>query len=351
MMKRSSRNILVSAGATGILLLMAVYVGLRTGFWRGPNVLPGSAVVISLPAEILPAVTIPAPEKHLALTTSNPVCVRGRIVPPSSGEKGIHPKIYETGKKAPPVPFSEADIQSVKRLVYGSGGGAPVIPLRDDERDRLTHFLVTRGSPEAFDAVAFNALKNDTMDRLWAGASSKMATLSLMADLYQDRQQDEVIRDYAIQHLGQWYRESPDKLMVEKILRAALVETDGSIAGSALLALSRLSETCPELDRPVIARFALRYASSDETGNLTRITALQVCCEMGVGEVLPVAERLARPGLDMPIRISAIAVLGKLGGSAARGRLEECARDPDPWVAKAARVALKNGVRQEKTSL
>jgi hypothetical protein len=84
---------------------------------------------------------------------------------------------------------------------------------------------------------------------------------------------------------------------------------------------------------------------------LTRLTALQVCSEMGVKEILPVAERLAQSGVEPPIRISAIAVMGRLGGGTIVGKLEKWASDPNPWVANASRLALKDWKGREASNL
>lgn len=340
-------------GAVAAMVLLVGYAAVKAGFWRKSVVVPHVVGVVSPPVEKrlpVPVVDLPKQQPPARRVINPPVSSPVRMPPPLTKAPAIAADKQVVNAVKPAEEFVETDIKSVAVLVYGAGN-VPEVPLRDADRVCLANFLKTCGIPAGSDPGRFYALKNDVMDRLWNGGAAKGDVLSLLAALYQNRQQDDVVRDYAVQHLGQWYQEAPDKMAVEKILRAALTETQNSIAGSALLALSRLSETHPELDRSGIANTALKYASSDEVGNLTRLTALQVCSEMGIEAVVPAAERLAQPGVEMPIRISAIAVLGHLGGVAAVSQLEKLTLDSDPWVVKAAQSALKCRVSSERTSL
>jgi len=51
------------------------------------------------------------------------------------------------------------------------------------------------------------------------------------------------------------------------------------------------------------------------SGELTRITAIQVCAQLNVQDALPVIQAAVQNGQTMTVRISAIGALGSLGGA------------------------------------
>jgi len=55
-------------------------------------------------------------------------------------------------------------------------------------------------------------------------------------------------------------------------------------------------------------------AQSQDTDTATRLTAIQVCAERGLKEVVPVAETLARTPDCLPLRLSAIAAVDRSSG-------------------------------------
>jgi hypothetical protein len=221
--------------------------------------------------------------------------------------------------------------------------------LTPEEIEALYEFLIIPPMPDEEELSLQRALKNAVLNTLRYQESPPPGFTDFSIRLYRDKRQDIVMRDYVLQHLSFWHQrvDRADQQKIERVTWAALQECDSSIAGTALLALQRLSRIAPEtlafrdsLDRARIARAALQLAVSDQTGELSRITALQVCANMGVSEVLPSTLRLAQTADSIPLRVSAIAALGALGGTEARLLLEQLARDADPPVRPAAESAL-----------
>ncbi len=138
--------------------------------------------------------------------------------------------------------------------------------------------------------------------------------------MYRDQQQNEVIRDYAVQHMSAYYEQIPSRdrtkteQAVQDTLWEAVNETSDSIGGTALLALKRLSQEYTNFDQGKIATTALQMATDNNAGELTHITAYQVCAQLGTTDALPVVLQAAQNGETISVRMSAIGALGWLGG-------------------------------------
>src|ERR1700690_1214798 len=171
-------------------------------------------------------------------------------------------------------------------------------------------------------------LKNKLMDVLCALNPPPPGLFDLLTQIYHDPAQNGVLRDYAVQHVAAFYQQlemaadvdpqdkSTGLAQARKVLWDALAETDGSIAGTALLALTRLSRENPEsFDPRQIAGVAEQMAGPATPGELTRITAIQVCAQLNVQAALPVIQAAVQNGQTMTVRISAMGALGSLGGA------------------------------------
>jgi len=165
------------------------------------------------------------------------------------------------------------------------------------------------------------AVKNQLLDALCSINPAPTGLGDMLIQLYRDHKQDDVIRDYAVQHLTAYYEQmsaQPDDgrtgPAVQKVLWEAVTETSDSIGGTALLALKRLSQEYSGFDQDKIAATALQLAGDDKAGELTHITAFQVCAQLGTVDALPLALQAAQNGETIAVRMSATAALGALGG-------------------------------------
>jgi len=202
--------------------------------------------------------------------------------------------------------------------------------LSRGEIEGLFIYLQSRGPEKGLAGMQERYLKNTVMDRLIEQKSAASEVTEGLIAVYRDREQDEVIRDYAVQHLGRWYEIAPEEQRdrIEEVLWEAVGETDNTIAGTALLALRRLARTHPELDKSAIGRAALEIAGSEDCGEAAQRTALQICGLLGMDEIAPVAFRLAKDAGSVPLRISAIAALGYVGKPETADFLRTLAKDP-----------------------
>jgi hypothetical protein len=214
--------------------------------------------------------------------------------------------------------------------------------LSGDELGVVYAVLLSKPSDKTKRASQDRVFKNELMNKLRHQESPPAGLTDVLIQIHLDKDQDEVLRDYALQHLAAWHEraDSSGKNRIRQTLWSALAETQSSIAGTALLALSRLAGEDPELKPDRIAEAALRLAGSEECGELARITALQVCSRMGKREILPVAMRLAETASSIPLRVSAIAAVADLGGQQAKPFLERLAAESNQPMKQAARLAL-----------
>lgn len=203
--------------------------------------------------------------------------------------------------------------------VHSLGGN-----LNEDERDALYYFIASR--PDDADNLV---LKNDIMNALRDQRIPPPEFAETLIALFKDHSLGETTRDYIIQHLRPWYEDNPrDRHLILPVFFAALKESGGSIAGTALLALDSLSKEFPEVDAAKVAAAAADMAGSTTDSPLVRISAVQIAAELlddpraasamnpeTVERTVETIRNLAASDGDgsTALRVSAIAALGRVG--------------------------------------
>jgi len=189
-------------------------------------------------------------------------------------------------------------------------------------------------------------LKNEVILALKRQWDPPAGLESLLIELHEDKNQDVVIRDYALQHLSTWYESAANKESILQLFWGALQETDSSIAGTALLALYRLDEAGHNIDVTRLRRAALRMAEDQTASDLSRISAIQVCGRLKLKEALPAVVSLAQESQSVPLRISALAAMGELGERQHQQILERISEASAVRLKPAAQLAL-NRLKQK----
>lgn len=183
-------------------------------------------------------------------------------------------------------------------------------------------------------------IKNDLMNKLRNQKVLPPELTGALLDLYSDREQDMVVRSYALQHLRPQY-ELTGEVEIAKAFLAALDESENEIAGGALLALRYLATEYPdEFSAPEVSSRAAQIAADTNCYILTRISAIQVASQLGNSEVAIVARQLAEDETTpLVLRLSAVAGLGILKSPESVPLLQTLAKREDP-IGNAARAAL-----------
>jgi hypothetical protein len=229
--------------------------------------------------------------------------------------------------------------------------------LTDSDWGVLHEFLLKK---DPLDSVQLGqVLKNDLMDVLCAMNPPPAGLGEVLAQIYQDNGQNGVLRDYAVQHLATYEEQlegSADKAAIEErqkvqnTLWEALNETGDSVAGTALLGLKRLRDEGAQIDASRLAEEALKMANNETAGELTHITAYEICAQLGIQSALPLIEAAAKQSPTVSVQMSAIGALGLLGSSADIPLLENLLQSNEERLKPAAQHALEQiAIRQNQT--
>lgn len=228
--------------------------------------------------------------------------------------------------------------------------------LNYEEITALYSFLKSRPTSAEKNIPGLHVVKNDILNALRDQTVSPAGLTDTMIAIYHDPKQDNVTRDYAIQHLISWYEQGAiDAVTAKEKIQAVLTEASGSdasslgeavqknssIAGTALLGLHRLSVLDSMFNSTEIGQAALRLAQASDTPIATRITALQICAEREIKQALPTLESLVQISENIPLRISAIAALGQLGGKEQAVFLRQLESCPNEKLRTASQIALR----------
>ena len=231
------------------------------------------------------------------------------------------------------VPFAER----VKRV------HALPVALTAEEIQSFYAYLRSPSPTGAENRDQENWLRNEMMDKLAETPTLPAGLAGVLVAIYRDPAQDLVMRDYAVQHVTPVYARASaeEKATLQQILWSAVAETDSSIAGTALLALRDLATDHREIQANKLGEAALKLAVDDHCGELSRITALQVCGRLGLNQAAPLLLQLARNPGSVSMQIAAIAALGDVGNQEARNYLRQLAIHSESRLLPALETALK----------
>ncbi len=116
---------------------------------------------------------------------------------------------------------------------------------------------------------------------------------------------DLVVRDYAVQHLGHLQHEGGDMQAIRSVLEKTTGETQGTLAGSALLALQ--SGGYPQ---EAMVKQAIAIAGNPSYPTESRITALQIAAEDRTEELLFLARGImSREDTNAHLKVVARSIL------------------------------------------
>lgn len=186
-------------------------------------------------------------------------------------------------------------------------------------------------------------VKNDILNLLRSQQNRAAGLMEILTTVYEDRQQDPPLRDYAVQHAALSYDPSTvqDRERIEALLWSAAGESNSAIAGTALLGLLRIGAGRTTVDSAKIADIALNIAANRSANDLARTTAIQVCGRLGQPRALATAKMLSDSTESISLRMAAIATLGDAGDSSQAATLRRLAAEPEARIQRAAESALE----------
>jgi len=325
---------------TKIILVILVLGGLAAGlYWLQPGA-GNPSKPDSVPKAVLKTVKTGMPVEMVKSAVTTPASA----APAPAGTKLNLAEVPETVRGILDTAGDAWQRQQAVRALSAGLTAAELAPVMEFLRERHAEDETQVG----------HVLKNDLMDALVAQQTPQASLAELFTGIYQNPDQNTVIRDYAIQHLStlsERLGESPagwgtdqvaaQRRQIRDALWEAAADSQSSIAGTALIGLTRLSESDADVDRGRLGQSALKLAGSEATQSAARITALQVCARLQVTQALPLLAQVAENGTDVPLRLSAIGALGLMGGRVEAGLLRRISEAGDERLAPVAAVALR----------
>ena len=201
-------------------------------------------------------------------------------------------------------------------------------------------------------------LRNNMLNKLREYSSDPGAVTEALLKIYRDPAQGDVLRAYAVQHMSGWVRTGAPAPGEREQLLAAVRDAAGKVNNPAIggAGLIALREVGPKEDA---GAFAMKALASGSACPESRISAFQVCAELGVeSAVEPARTALADRNAPGILRMSAVHALARLGGPADERLLRELAAsgsgqsggrlDGDELVRNAARLALASRQSERK---
>ena len=159
-------------------------------------------------------------------------------------------------------------------------------------------------------------VKNNLMNRLVAQNKPMPGLNAALIAIASNKNQDIVVRAYAVQHLRPLYERNRD-IAIKDFFYQALLEEDTEVSGGAMLALNYLmnhDEYAADFDRAPVIRQAKKIALNDTANNNNRITAIQVASTTSDPELVEGLRKIiSDKNNHSALRISAIAGLGAIG--------------------------------------
>ena len=176
--------------------------------------------------------------------------------------------------------------------------------------------LAAKPADRGVSAPELASEKNQEMDRLLGRRTIPADYAATMRALHGDSKQDDLTRNFAVQHLGLHVQEllrrgtydpgTPEAAQVRATLESASRETASSVAGPAFLALADLAAVDPHVDAAALdARLAA--CAGDASAHVpTRVIAVQLCGTRRVRAAIPALDAiLADSSAGTVLRLSA----------------------------------------------
>lgn len=239
--------------------------------------------------------------------------------------------------------------------------------LSQEKIAELHGFLVDSEIPTGWNKSQYRVLVNIVLNEL-RQQGDQQGLVRVLSQMCNDENQDVVVRDYALQHQAAMMdrllseervpmvdagnstvtENIPQlKQQIEEALWQSTETTEGTVGGTALLALEDMSSRldyweATDEKRAKVTQLAVEMANNAQASDVARVTALQVAARGESGKnVLPVARELAQSQSNLALRLSAIAALGYQGTSEDRELLATLANQGDKRLKVAAEAALK----------
>lgn len=186
--------------------------------------------------------------------------------------------------------------------------------LSAEEQQTLYDAIYTDELPEGVSRAAWNWVVDSMMISLRSKGADPDALTENLTKTFENTSIDLTVRDYAVQHLGHVKGEGGDVAVIQQTLHSALASKEGTLAGTALLAIDNVThfDDLSGDERTARAQDAYSIASDPSYSIESRVTALQVATRHQPEIVADLAQSiLADSEAPQILKLSAQAALNK----------------------------------------
>ena len=209
-----------------------------------------------------------------------------------------------------------------------------------EEIEEIYQTLENNRPPEGTSEAAWHWIVDELITAMRKNGADVSQMATRLKGIYENPSQDMIIRDYALQHLGHLRAEGGDPHIIGAALSNATHQKQGTLAGTALLAMQDRQGAEPLPSENSVTPLAIAQDSSYDIRS--RITAMQVAGREGNRQVLPLAVQAAADSAQPThLRMAAIATLADLGATEHQAMLQTLANGRDRRLRTAAKAALK----------
>lgn len=163
----------------------------------------------------------------------------------------------------------------------------------------------------------------------------------MLAEIVRNQKLHRYIRDYALQHYGQWCHAQPADESAQAFLWERTADVDDVRAGTALMALQRIKQAGKLTGDPnrLAGRCAEILGEPDVTQE-SRAAALGIYAEENGAPALPHARKLAEPSQPILLRVVAVGIMARWGDETDRQRLMGLKNQHDDQIREITAHAL-----------
>lgn len=229
----------------------------------------------------------------------------------------------------------EQRFQAVKDLTNGE-----LILKKED----YIAFLADKALEDSLSAAELYAIKNNLIDRMLRISELRSALIPTFAQTLADREYSYIWRDYMTQKVPRIYKDISSqntKLELLDELWQNLNEPKGTLAGTTLICLMRLSQESNQVSKRLVSNKALQILYSNHYGTGNRMTAISVASALGGPEMGIAARKILESDEPILIKLGALQALAKHDGKNSQDLIESYLSHSDYRMRKAAQSALQ----------
>lgn len=215
------------------------------------------------------------------------------------------------------------------------------------DAEALFEGIILPTQPQGLSLAKWAALYNDVFNAFNAMTGPLENYPERLIALVMEEARPAILRDYALQHLLAHVEFKLGAEAREKVLKEiqplALEAVDTRLPGTYLLGIWKLAGKPGYPNKEAICEAAFKIASNAETATENRVSAIQICGQLGYAPALEASISLAQDkAMPVALRSASLATIGLLGDAKHRTLLRKIkyTGSSDPRILYAVDSAL-----------